>query len=118
MERSGPRGFTLIQWLVIIGILVAIVVPAPVMLSLAADVPNPSDAELTIERKPSPSSANAPLKPTHLTVTRSGKILTLHCSVLDAAGRGGNRGAAPLDPPRFAVYQRGREIGSGSFEYG
>ena len=52
-----------------------------------------------------------------LTVKRAGRLLTLDCQRL---GANGQRAPNPDrdHPPKFAVYQGDRQIGSGTFEYG
>ena len=52
-----------------------------------------------------------------LTVKRAGRLLTLDCQRL---GTNGQRAPNPDrdHPPKFAVYQGDRLVGSGTFEYG
>lgn len=58
----------------------------------------------------------APLSPS-VKVTRQGRLLMMSYQLLDAGGRGYSN-QNRTNPPRFAVFQDGQEIGSGSFEYG
>jgi hypothetical protein len=58
-----------------------------------------------------------PLTP-RLEVTRMGRLLALDYRLLDGSGTNQvNRDQQP-NPPQFIVSQSGREIGSGTFEYG
>jgi hypothetical protein len=61
-------------------------------------------------------AAGAPLRP-HAAASPGAGYLALDADLRDAAGRkfGGARQGAP---PRFVVTKNGREVGSGSFEYG
>lgn len=60
--------------------------------------------------------AGASVTPT-VEVTRRGRILKLDYKLVDAHGqKQSNRQRAR--PPQFAVYEDGKEIGSGSFRYG
>jgi len=56
----------------------------------------------------------APLK-SKVNATRQGRLLKLDYELVDACGRNYSSGAR-TDPPTFAVFSGGREIGSGSFE--
>jgi hypothetical protein len=58
----------------------------------------------------------APLT-SHVDVKREGRLLKLNCRLADAAGRP-YRSMDRSSPPRFSIYQDGREIASDSFEYG
>ena len=60
--------------------------------------------------------AGVPLRP-HATASPGAGYLVLDADLRDAAGRkyGGPRQG---NPPRFVVTKNGREVGSGSFEYG
>jgi hypothetical protein len=58
----------------------------------------------------------APLTP-QVKATRRGRVLELDYQLVDAAGRSYSN-TLRSDPPQFAVYQDGRPIGSGTFEYG
>ncbi len=66
--------------------------------------------------KPYHLRAGVPLT-SHVEVTREGRLLKLDYRLVDVAGRQ-YRDANRTSPPRFAIYQNGREIASGSFEYG
>jgi hypothetical protein len=60
--------------------------------------------------------AGAPLT-SHVDVTHKGRLLNLEYRIVDTAGRR-YRSTDRTSPPRFAIYQDGQEIASGSFEYG
>jgi hypothetical protein len=60
--------------------------------------------------------AGAPLT-SHVNVKREGQLLKLDYRLADAAGRH-YRNTDRSSPPRFSIYQDGREIASDSFEYG
>ncbi len=55
-------------------------------------------------------------------VTRAGRLLNLDYQLVDASGRSRadelRQQQQRNTPPRFTVWQGGREIGSGTFEYG
>lgn len=57
-----------------------------------------------------------PLVP-KVTVKRRGKLLELNYELTDAGSRP-YTDQQPMAPPWFTVYQDGRELGSGTFEYG
>ena len=79
-------------------------------------VPRTAETFTVSPDEPCRLKAGAPLTP-GVTFKRSGKMLTLDYELVDAAGRNYRRTGRSLDPPRFAVYQGEREIGSGTFEY-
>jgi hypothetical protein len=66
--------------------------------------------------RPHHLKVGAPLRPS-VEAARSGSRIQLDYGVVDAAGRpyAGSRGP---EAPEFSVLRDGREIGSGSFEYG
>ena len=69
-----------------------------------------------------PAAGSADLKSgTSLTptveVVRRGRLLVMDCELRNGAG-GEYPHADRSNPPQFTIYKDGREIGSGSFEYG
>jgi len=74
----------------------ALLLPAP---ALAAPPPNPGV----------PTSS--------VTVKRAGRLMMMDYKLLDANGQK-SRNPDRTHPPRFAVYQGDRLVGSGTFEYG
>ena len=72
-------------------------------------------ALLTVLNTASALASDA-LKPV-LEVNHRGKYLELNCKLVDSAGQT-SRLADPPQPPRFAVSNNDRQIGSGTFEYG
>jgi hypothetical protein len=59
----------------------------------------------------------APLT-TKVSVQRAGRLLTLDCELVDAAGRRYTPRDHTTAPPQFKIVKNGQTIGSGSFEYG
>lgn len=57
-----------------------------------------------------------PLKP-NVEVARRGRVLHLDYDVLNTRD-GDTRNESRKNPPQFTVYKSGKEIGSGTFEYG
>ncbi len=66
--------------------------------------------------KPCTLEIGAPLKQV-LTSYRQGRTLHLSCQIVDASGNSYTRTKRD-NPPRFTVFCNGREVGSGTFEYG
>ncbi len=65
-----------------------------------------------------PLAVGAPLR-SQLDLKRTGRTFQLNHRLVDGEGRLYFRGLAGLlDPPQFTVRQGGRQIGSGTFEYG
>jgi hypothetical protein len=90
--------------------------------SLTQFDPQTRKSTLTVERltigpdKPCVLKVGAPLEQ-KVSVARQGRVLHMTYRLLDSEGRRylpENRDK----PPQFAVYCNGREVGSGSFEYG
>jgi len=70
--------------------------------------------------EPQANKLDKPLTP-HVAVTRVGRILTLDYQLLDGSGHNCLRQVLQQlghTPPRLTVSQAGREIVSGTFEYG
>ena len=122
-------------------VLLASLVARPAMADGAVESPSvqaapPSAAQGTPPQKPVAKNAGGTLPgeaaavgslTPRLRVARAGRLLSMNYELLDAAGQNmistlrapaadGSR--QKPDPPRFTVSQDGREIDSGSFEYG
>ena len=98
---------------------IAFCVPFLLAAPLAADPaagkhaqPGPAPASQSLRKDQNGES----LTP-HVQVTRQGRVLKLDYELLDAHGIKSSK-VDPQHKPQFKIYQDGREIASGNFEYG
>lgn len=80
-------------------------------------IAEPWESDFTLRPdQPHHLRAGAPLK-SHVEVKREGRLLSFDYRLTDAAGRR-YRSSNTTARPRFTVYQNGREVAGGTFEYG